>query len=297
MNNVVRFLGISCEFLYEISEKNGCCWNWKLDPYRCPETEDIPLRIDLTGNEIEKTAFTEEGGLVYMEEVGFFQHQVFRTQDGRLIWRYVRIHSGIPYLSFSVNKQWSRISLLEDHTQSGGSLAFEYLGHIMPGVLLKYNILTFHGVLMEYQGMGIIISAPSGTGKTTHARLWRDIKNALIINGDRAVCRRENGRWIGYGLPWSGTSGEQINRSVPMKALVVLERGEENEAHHVSDMEAFGKAFPHLLYTKWDKSMADKALDGIDSFLKDIPVIRLSCRPDPEAVEVLDRALEEVSCR
>ncbi|MGN0204726.1 MAG: hypothetical protein ACI4BB_09290 [Coprococcus sp.] len=173
-------------------------------------------------------------------------------------------------------------------------MAFEYLGHIIPHVLLKHDILTFHGVLMEYEGQGIIISAPSGTGKTTHARLWRDYKNALIINGDRATCRKVDGIWTGFGLPWSGTSGEQINRSVPLKALVVLERGEANEACRMAGLEAFGAVLPHVQCPVWDKELVGKAMELTDDFLREVPVIRLRCRPDVESVEVLRNILGEI---
>ena len=64
-----------------------------------------------------------------------------------------------------------------------------------------------HGVLMEWQGKGIILTASSGTGKTTHARLWREYENALIINGDRVLIRKEEGQWYAFGTPWSGSSG------------------------------------------------------------------------------------------
>ena len=147
---------------------------------------------------------------------------------------------------------------------------------------------------MEHDGEGIIISAASGTGKTTHARLWRDYKNALIINGDRAVCKHTDKGWIGYGTPWSGTSGEQINRSVHLKALVVLERSQENSAEVIYGMEAFGAVFPHILYPSWDRELTEKAMDLLEDFMNHIPIIRLRCRPDVESVDVLNRVLEEL---
>ena len=160
--------------------------------------------------------------------------------------------------------------------------------------MLAHGLLTFHGVLMEYEGNGIIISAASGTGKTTHARLWRDLRRALIINGDRAVCAKTAEGWTGYGLPWSGTSGEQINRSVTIRALVVLRRGETNEAHRISALEAFHQVFAHVLYPSWDKALAEKMMDLLESFLRDVPIFLLSCRPDAESVDVLHDALAEV---
>ena len=184
--------------------------------------------------------------------------------------------------------------MLCDESNTAGALSFEFLGRIMPSVMLKHEVLTFHGVLMEYEGRGIIISAPSGTGKTTHARMWRDLKHALIINGDRAACIKEEGKWIGYGLPWSGTSGEQINRSVPITAMVIIEQAEINSVKRLDGVEAYMSALSNLLYPSWDKELTEKALDFNDDFVSHIPVLKLSCRPDEESVEVLEKALREL---
>ena len=268
-------------------------WQWKLDPFRCSVTDrgcyEITFRNAYSGE-----LFSNIVKKVYEVQNGFFLHQVFSLTDGGTLWRYIRKVGGELLLSYYVNSEWSEIVLLEDHTSSSGNMAFEYLCHIFPPCGLMLDMLTFHGVLMEYEGNGLIISAPSGTGKTTHARLWRDNRHALIINGDRAVCRKVDGIWTGFGLPWSGTSGEQINRSVPIKAMVVLERSECNQAFRIGELEAFGAALPNILCPAWDADLTGKAMDLLNDFLQEIPVIRLRCRPDLESVEVLSKVLEDL---
>lgn len=268
-------------------------WQWKLDPFHrvVPDRESYEV---LFRNAYPEEIFPDITKKVYEVQNGFFLQQVFRLADGGTLWRHIRKVGEELLLSYYVNNEWSEIVLAEDHTSSGGNMAFEYLCHIMPCCGLTLSMLTFHGVLLEYEGKGFIISAPSGTGKTTHARLWRDNKHALIINGDRAVCRKADGIWTGFGLPWSGTSGEQINRSVPIKAMVVLEQSESNQASRMKDLEAFGAVLPNILCPTWDADLTGKAMYLLNGFLQEIPVIRLRCRPDPEAVEVLSKVLEEL---
>lgn len=294
MQIAVELAGVTCKFIYHVLDTVGSCWHWKLDPYKLSDIRECDLLVNLTAKDSDKEDFFGENCLVFTQSTGFFQHQIFYHQDNKTIWKYIRNRSEKLYLNYTINPEWNQISLLDDNTQSAGFLAFEYIGQIIPGVLLKHNILTFHGVLMEYHGQGIIISAKSGTGKTTHARLWRDFNQALIINGDRSTVCIKNGVWMGFGLPWSGTSGEQINRSVPVKALVVLERSEQNEAHCITGLEAFGAVFPHLQYPIWDKKMAIQAISNLEQFLSVIPIIRLSCRPDLEGVSVLKKVLEKL---
>lgn len=266
-------------------------WKWKLDPYivnKQQESCELFISMEPSEEQILPQRLLSE------EKAGFFRHRVYSTDNGELLWQYERIKNGDVIIKYLVSASMDKITLLEDNSNTGGNLAFEYLGQIMPSVLLLSNTITFHGVLMEYCGKGIIISAPSGTGKTTHARMWRDLHRALIINGDRSTCKKINGEWTGFGLPWSGTSGEQINRSVPITAMVVLEQSKENHAEILTGLEAFAAIMPNLQYPRWDAELTGTAMDLVDDFLSEIPVIRLYCRPDEEAVNVLKTTLENL---
>lgn len=277
---------------------NNIIWDiclWKLDAYRC-SCIDSPkdVLIDRSSNEYS-LEMLENMSLLKTERTGLFERRVYQKQDGEIMWALVRPAKEEISLLFCVDSSWSHVTLLCDKTRSVGTIAFEHLAMLMPAIMLtKRNMLTFHGVLLEDLGNGIIISAPSGTGKTTHARLWRDTRNSLIINGDRAVCHCDNGIWTAYGTPWSGSSGEQINRKVPLRALVVLERAEENFVERLTSIEGFAAMLPNLLCPTWDRELVGRAMEQLDSLLKTIPVYRLHCRPDEEAVEVLYQALQEV---
>ena len=271
-------------------------WKWRLDPYLSRRSDERAPGVSIVcegipegfGEDRVQRARTK---MLDEERNGFFFHQVYRCEEGGILWQMVRAVDASVWLSWHLNADEDRLTLLEDRTNSIGMAAFNYLGMIMPMVLLKYDILTLHGVLMDYQGQGVIISAASGTGKTTHARLWRDIEHALIINGDRTVMKKEEGHWTGYGLPWSGSSGEQINRSVPIAAVVILERGTENQAKEITGIDAFRRTMPHVQYPNWDRDKAGKAIDLLSDLISQVPVIRLTCRPDEESVAVLKSAL------
>lgn len=267
-------------------------WKWKLDSYTVKRLEQ-PLDLSISLSQMKKKA---EGQILLSENIaGFFCHRVYGTENGDYLWQYERNKNGEVILSYLMSHKMNQITLLKDNSNTAGSLAFEYLGFFLPVLMLgKEDALSFHGVLMEHSGKGIILSAPSGTGKTTHARMWRELYHALIINGDRSTCGKRNGIWTGFGVPWSGTSGEQINRSVPITAMVVLEQSEENRADVLKGMEAFAAVLPNLQYPGWDAKLTNKAMELVDDFLSEIPVIRLYCRPDEEAVRILKTTLENL---
>ena len=267
-------------------------WHWKLDPFRVSGDTDWQPDVVIR-NADDPADQTQEciPGVLSNESSGFFRREVLRAIDGSTIWRFVRNISDEVYLAYRVSPDFREVTLLTDKTESAGTIAFEYLNQIMPAVQLAQGVLTFHSALLEWDGGSFAVCADSGTGKTTHARLWRDCKNALILNGDRGVFRKTENGWTAWGTPWSGTSGEQINRSAPMKALVVLERGSRNKVRRLTPPEAFRAIFPHLLYPTWDKQLAIQAMDLLDDLLCSVPAYRLTCRPDAEAVEILHQAI------
>ena len=266
-------------------------WSCRIDPFLVIPDENAGV-VTVCGREGKHP---EKSRLLRRAPLGFFEGRVTAGEDGTLYFQLVRRAGGKVCFTFSAAPDLHEVCLLEDYTASCRDIPFEYLGQIIPHAGVRFGQIAFHGVLMEYEGRGIIISAPSGTGKTTHARMWREQRNALIINGDRTVCAKTDGVWTGYGIPWSGTSGEQINRSVPVSAMVVLERGDRNEAVRVTDpLEAFFAVLPHMQYPSWDKELSNRAMDLLEDFLQTVSVIRLRCLPEPEAVNVLARVLDDL---
>jgi len=281
----IKTAGLTCRFVHIGAETLFSTWEDKADPWR---TENDGA-ADLTVRNAAGAYSTEGAALVAEDTDGHYAHRVYRTAEGKE-YRCFESH-GKCYLCYEADLKHGELLLREDNTGTAGAFAFEYAGRIVPEVLLERNIMTMHGVLLEHRGKGIILTADSGVGKTTHARLWRDTKNALIINGDRVSLKREAQGWTGYGLPWSGSSGEQLNRSVPVSALVQIVRGQENRAERLQGAEAFQVVLGQLLTPAWEPELAAKAVDMAAALTEECPVWRLHCKPEAEAAEVLARAI------
>ena len=82
-----------------------------------------------------------------------------------------------------------------------------------------------------------------------------------------------------------------MNREVPITAIVALERADQNEAVRLEGFEAFKAVIPQLQLPAWDKHLAETGVVLLIDMLNTIPIIRLRCRPDVDAVETLDRAI------
>ena len=165
----------------------------------------------------------------------------------------------------------------------------------MEKLLLRHDAMILHSSLVRWQGKAILFSAPSGTGKSTQADLWETYMGSETLNGDRSILRKSQGRWTAFGLPYAGSSGIYRNESAPIAVIVLLEQGPENRIEPVGHAQALRKLIPEISKRDWDRNFMNRILDLLLELLDQVPVFRLVCRPDREAVELLhDTITKEV---
>ena len=110
--------------------------------------------------------------------------------------------------------------------------------------LLNNNILLMHGAAIAYKNQTYVFTANSGVGKTTHIVKWlNNLEDAYVVNGDKPYIRFECNRISVCGSPWCGKEGLCSNVIRPLKAIVFLQRSDDNYIEEIS----FAEAFP-LLY-------------------------------------------------
>lgn len=153
--------------------------------------------------------------------------------------------------------------------------------------LLYYQAFILHSSFISWQNNGILFTAPSGTGKSTQADLWKKYEDADIYNGDRTIIRKIDGKYYGFGSPYAGSSGIYRNDSAPIKAIIVIEQGPDNVIRRLRGREAFLPLFRETLMNTWNKEYMEKMTDLLMDAAYQIPVYHLSCRPDQDAVNTV----------
>lgn len=240
---------------------------------------------------IDRTEPDNSGELLFGSEDFMIPSFLWRRDSGCYDW-ITKQRDRTPGMSFRISPDWTEFTLFEDHTGTNGERAFREFGSLFSYAVLNRHACVLHGVVMEHEGRGILVTAASGTGKTTHTRMWRDRENALILNGDRCLCRKIDGAWYAYGMPWSGSSGEYINRRVPVSAIVSLRQGAHNQVRRMNTFESAVCLMQRIFAPVWRCDMQERAFDYTEELASEIPVLELSCRPDYESVDVLKAALD-----
>lgn len=152
---------------------------------------------------------------------------------------------------------------------------------------LDFDTILFHGSAIAVDGEGYLFTAVSGTGKSTHTRLWREHfgDRAVMVNDDKPLLRIETDKVYVCGTPWNGKHGLGNNIIVPLKALCVLTRAEENSIVPLTPMEAM----PYLLqqtHRPKDPASTAKILELLSRLSNCTGLYRLGCNMNPEAAIV-----------
>ena len=153
--------------------------------------------------------------------------------------------------------------------------------------LLDYDILLFHGSVVAVDEQGYLFTAKSGTGKSTHTNLWMQMfqGRAMMVNDDKPLLEVGEQGVIVYGTPWDGKHHRSTNTSVPLKAICILNRGQENKIEKVDKK----KVYPLLLqqtYRSRNIEKLKKTLCLFEQLLERVDVYVLFCTISEEAVSV-----------
>lgn len=153
--------------------------------------------------------------------------------------------------------------------------------------LFEYDTVLFHGSVIAVDGEGYLFTARSGTGKSTHTRLWREMlgDRAVMVNDDKPFLRVMSDYIRVYGSPWNGKHGLGNNIDVPLKAICILERGEQNQIQQISANEAVSMLLQQS-NRPLQPALLPKYLDILESISQKTAFYRMKCNMDPEAAQI-----------
>lgn len=150
---------------------------------------------------------------------------------------------------------------------------------------LQKGTLAIHSSCIVYKGKATLFLGESGTGKSTHTRLWREhIEGAVLLNDDSPMIRVEDGKVWAYGSAWSGKTPCYKNERYELKACVRLSQAPYNRMQKLSVLQAYGAIHPSCAPEfAYDDVLYDEVSRTIGQILSVVPCYHLACLPDREA--------------
>ena len=135
----------------------------------------------------------------------------------------------------------------------------------------------------------------SGTGKSTHARLWlENIPDTELMNDDNPAVRvKPDGTAVVYGTPWSGKTPCYRNVSAPLGGIVLLSQAPYNKIVRLNGIGAYAAVVPSISGKRWDARIADGLHETENALASNIPVWHLDCLPDANAALICKETITQ----
>lgn len=156
-------------------------------------------------------------------------------------------------------------------------------------VLLAYGRCLFHGVAFIWHGKAFLLTAPSGTGKSTQFRNWKLLyrKDVQIINGDKPVLEfRKDKAIIVHPSPWNGKEDFHGYRSAPLGGIIYLQQGKENKIERMNAQNAVLPIYKQFLFLPEKEEYIHAVCRMEDTLLQNVPVWKLINKGDLKSAQL-----------
>ena len=246
-----------------------------------------PFEVDAEGEALAVFTLTDE----LAPEMTEMQYE--SEVDG-ILDRFGRYERG--YLFVMTPPDSAPLSLWKEE----GSNVVKFNGQLMPRLVrfalwIAYGLVTMahrtvavHTSVIQYKGRTVLFLGESGTGKSTHTRLWREnIEGAVLLNDDSPILRIIDGKPWMYGSPWSGKTPCYKQESYPLAACVRLSQAPYNKIQRLSIPQAYAALHPSCPPDfAYDDTLYDCISETIGEVLAQIPLYHLACLPNAEAAQL-----------
>lgn len=156
----------------------------------------------------------------------------------------------------------------------------------------RHKTALFHSAVIKHEGYGYMFLGKSGTGKSTHARLWlENIEGSVLLNDDNPVVRVFDNEIRVFGSPWSGKTPCYKNDSCALGGIVLLSQAPYNKIERLRGIEAYAALVPSISGKRWDKQIADGLHETENALAMRVPTWYLECLPDADAANTSYNAI------
>ena len=152
----------------------------------------------------------------------------------------------------------------------------------------RHGLLEMHASVVMNGGKGYLFLGKSGTGKSTHSRLWiQNIPGTQLLNDDNPILRlMPDGSARVYGSPWSGKTPCYKAQDVPVGAVVRIRQAPFNKIERLSGVQAYASLMASASGFRPFKELSDGWHNTLEGLTRVVPCYVLDCLPNPEAAQL-----------
>lgn len=156
--------------------------------------------------------------------------------------------------------------------------------------------IAIHSASVSYRGQAWLFAGSSGTGKSTHADLWKQHFHTPVINGDLNLISFSEGVPMVYGIPWCGTSGIYHTGAMPLGGVIHLAQSSSNICRTLSKEEQIRRLLYRIISPSWTRRQMERNLKIAETVAGRIMNVQLLCTKTPEAAQCMKRNIDTFLC-
>lgn len=258
------------------------------EPFCCNEATDKEVIFAMTIQEEAPISYAEE---LRQEDEG--QEIICgKTADGKSVFEFIWLKQSAGWLVCSPDYRKGELTV----TGLSRKMAIDNTLMVLFALATApYDTALFHAAVVSHKEKAYMFLGKSGTGKSTHARLWlKHINGTDLVNDDNPVVRMTGeGSFTIYGSPWSGKTPCYRNVSYPLGDIVLLSQAPHNKIRRLKGIEAYAALVPSISGKRWDRKIADGLHRTENALAQFVNVWHLECLPDEEAAKVCQTNIEQ----
>jgi len=278
------------DLILEFNHPTHIALNHILDSFRDFQINIADGKADITINiSPEKAPVTVDMGLLRTDEsIAWGDRFRFYEKEDTFITTIVNEQGNGTWYQYSKRNFEQSTIYVPESSAAEQSAVITWMSMMIFGqASLLHETIMIHASVVNHEGNGIAFLGKSGTGKSTHSRLWlTHIPNTVLLNDDNPAVRiTAEGIFI-YGTPWSGKTPCYKNERLPLKAFVRLQQAPANTFTWQPGLKGFIAVLPSCTAIRWNKDLFAGMNTILEKIVAEIPVGYLQCLPDAAAAQL-----------
>jgi DNA polymerase III delta prime subunit len=187
-----------------------------------------------------------------------------------------------------------RLPKAGEWTWNVSDLIYDFLQVLLINYFAQRNqgIFTHSIGVKDLDGSGLLFTGKSGCGKTTTAKFWHKHSKAMVLNDDRIIVRKNNGKFFIYGSPWHGEFSDYLQSRIDsalLERIFFIYHSPQNTVKKIFQKEVFDQLYPALFPTFWDKKCLENIVSFCQDLIKNVPCYSLGFVNDKKIIEFVRR--------
>ncbi len=263
-------------------------------PFEIEQTEGALFEVEVI-DEINEPIIEDLIIDAPQDSSGMPSVNIYRTESG-LLYTITMPRSNEVNASLLINTEQRRVLVtvngedIYEQNALNNAIILSYISFTM-----EHNTLLLHASTVIHEGAAYLFLGKSGTGKSTHSRMWLEsFKGSELLNDDHPIIRLfDDGSITVYGSPWSGKTPCYRNLSAPMGAIVRIERAATNSIERLRPLKAYASLTTSCSGVQWSKKLYNDKVKAVEGIISNSRSYTMHCLPDNDAARICYNYIKE----